>query len=163
MAKDDFGTLGSDIDAAPLVGAVNISHGALQRMHSALVILGNRFMPSTPADIRVANLLKAVSDQHETIEAARTKIARRIIDEVGGPIAVDNLKSAAQQAVMLLIKEEQARFDAEKIEVVLPNKRITQNDLPKERQGEDGWKNGSQLGAIIADLGILFEMPKGED
>lgn len=133
----------------------------VQRMFAALTTMANRFLPSVAADIRVANLINKLEPISRPIAAGRARVANDIIAAHGGPEAIERLGDMAQQAILIEIQVAQDGYDAEAADLDISSwKLVDQSMLPRERAGDDGWKNGANLGAIIADLGPLFEPPK---
>ena len=142
---------------------MDTTHGVVRGMHTALSILGDRFMPNIKADIKVARLLVHFTPIVDPLNVERNKMATKTLEDAKqskGTGDIDKLSNAAQQEVMALVVLAQQEWDNLPITLELPDIKIDQNDLPKERTGDDGWKNGSSLGSIIAGLGELFEYPK---
>ena len=138
---------------------VKLTNRDLRGMFGALQILGNRHLPTIDADLKVGRLIRLLAPLAEPIGPARQRIAARLAEADAGHGDVEKLSPLGQQLLGAAIAGAQADFDGQEVEVDLPPWRITKADLPKEKTGDDGWRNGSQLGAIIADLGLLFEPP----
>lgn len=142
---------------------MKLSRRSLCKQFICLTELGNRFAPTLAADIKVSKLLSAVAKEWEPIAIERAKIgtfAIRNALEMHGVKSLEELPESLQQLTIGEAKVAQDAWDAEEIEVTLPDTRITQNDLPKEKSGENGWQNGNGLAALVAGLGELFEYPK---
>jgi hypothetical protein len=124
--------------------------------------MGNRFLPSLPSDLKVAALLRIIAKENDASSTVRNKIPPRIMEQEGvSTQSIDKMPPLAQQMFVSKLNEAYTDFDSQTVELEFPDRLlITQNDLPKERAGDDGWKNGSMIGAIVADLNLLFEMPK---
>ena len=135
---------------------MTVSNRALRGMFGALGILGNRSMANTLADLKVGRLIHHLAPVCEPIGPAR----QRMIAEFSNGRDLESLTETAAQILAAQLTSELADFDADEIEVKMPVIRIRQDDLPKEKPGDDGWKNAAQLGAIISDLGVLFEFPE---
>ena len=134
---------------------MTVSNRTLRGMFAALGILGNRSMANTLADLKVGRLLHHLAPMCEPIGPARARIAA----EFANGHDVEGLSEAAAQMLATGLAAKVAEFDEEEIEFDMPTMRIVHNDLPKEKPGDDGWKNAAQLGAITSDLGVLFEFP----
>lgn len=134
----------------------------LRGMYSALQILANRFLPSLPSDLKVARLVQEIGKYAEPYSTARNKVAPQLMDQAGlTPANMDKLPPLAQQMFVAKLNEGYSIFDDAKVDIEYTDRLIlTSNDLPKERAGDKGWENGSAIGAIVADLGQLFEYPK---
>ncbi len=132
-----------------------VSNKTLRVMFQALGVLGNRSMANTLADLKVGRLLNHLAPVCEPIIPARAKITSEAMDGAD----VDGLGLAGLEVLQATVTEAQAIFDADEIEVDMPTMRIEQDDLPKEKPGDEGWKNAAQLGAITSDLGVLFTFP----
>jgi hypothetical protein len=134
----------------------------LRGVYNALQVLANRFLPDMKSDLKVAALLREISKYAEPLQSARNKVAPKIAEMEGVTVAnSEKLTPIAQTLFMAKLNEAYSCFDDTEVEVEYTDRlRISQNDLPKERTGEKGWENGSMIGAIVADLGDLFEYPK---
>jgi hypothetical protein len=158
---DDFGPKLEDSDIPDISPKGNTTRREVSRQYAALQILGNRFLPTLASDLKIGRLLAIIRPLAVPLVAERAKIAERIMTEFGGATVIDNMKSAAQQALMAKIQVEQEAYDSEYLNVDIPDRLlVTQDDLPKERSGDDGWQNASQRAALISDLGSLFLWPK---
>ena len=132
---------------------VEMTNKQLSQMYGALGILGNRQMNSRAADLKVARLIRAMAPDAESIIPLRVKIAGDALANIEDPEGISPLVSqqiAAKTAAL------QSEFDLLEVTVDLPSLRINEGDLPTTKKGDDGWQNGSQMGAIVADLGELF-------
>lgn len=130
-----------------------LTNAKLQAMHAALAQLGNRRMALITGDLKVSRLLKAITPIVEGLPAAKQRITSEALEGKD----LQNLKQPEITAINAEIAAKQRALDEETVEIELPNIRLTEDDLPKEQKGEEGWKNASQLGAIVADLDFLFE------
>ena len=135
---------------------MEVSNRTLVTMFTALLELGNRSMANTLADLKVGRLLHALAPTCEPIQPARQRIIARFSDGRD----VEGMSESASQVHQALLNAELADYDGAVIEVAMPTMRITQDDLPKEKPGDGGWKNAAQLGAITSGLDILFEFPE---
>lgn len=125
----------------------------LQRMNNALNILGNRRMANVGADLKVARLLKILMPYVEPLDKTRRQVA---LETIGG-VDAEELTTLQQQAMQLHLANAEAKLLDTEVDVELPLAyALKEADLPKEQTGKDGWTNASQLGAILAELGILF-------
>lgn len=140
------------------------THRGLNGWWQALSELGARFAPTLPADIKTGRLLTPVKLAFEPIAHERARIANRLMQEKTeefGVKTMEELPKSVQRMLENAIVLAQLEWEQQEIEVAIPEGiRITQNDLPKERTGDEGWKNGAGLGGIISELGDLFELPK---
>lgn len=140
------------------------THRGLNGWWQALSELGARFAPTISADIKTGRLLTPVKRAFEPIAHERARIANRMMQDAldeHGVKTIEDLPKSVQRMLDNAIALAQQEWEQTEIEVELPEGlTITQNDLPKERSGEDGWKNGAGLGGIISELGDLFEKPK---
>lgn len=130
-----------------------LTNAKLQAMHAALSQLGNRRMALITGDLKVSRLLKAITPVVEALPAAKQRITSEALEGKN----LQDLKQPEITAINAEIAAKQRALDEETVEIELPNIRLTEDDLPKEQKGEDGWKNAAQLGAIVADLDFLFE------
>lgn len=139
-----------------------LTHREVTAMYGALQLLGNRFLPTINSDLRIGKLLQMVGPHAQPLAAGRVRASRDVIEHYGGAEGIERLSAVAQQAVATEISMAQIEFDRLEIEIegFEDWPKLTQNDLPKERAGENGWQNGSQIAALVADLGVLFEYPK---
>ena len=132
---------------------ISLTNGELQRMRNALAILGNRRMANLGADLKVARLLRVLVPYVEPLEALKREAFLAMMD---GNINAD-LTQLQQQALAIRIAARQAEIDALPIEVEVPTTCLLKEaDLPKEGSGPTGWLNSSQLGVLVADLGLLY-------
>jgi hypothetical protein len=130
-------------------------------MHEGLSELGKRFLPSTPSDIRVARLKQLVEPVATPLIRGRARIASDVM-EAAGVAEGEKITGLLAQSLMAKIIEKQFEFDSQECEFAVPEKKLSQSDLPKERAGDNGWQNAAGLGDIISSLGPLFDMPKDE-
>jgi len=118
-------------------------------IHSALVDLARRKLPSITVDLKVARRIDSLRVEAETFD----KRQKALIAEHTGD---DN---KLERAV-----EFQQKLDAlrdEVIEIPAPKSKITEADLPKAMKGDDGEKNAAGIGAIVADLAPeFFDLPE---
>jgi len=139
-----------------MTDTVKLTNASLQRMRSALAILGNRRMANLGADLKVARLLRALAVYVEPLEAVKRKAALALIDELGEGV---ELTRTQEQVLAMRIAEKQSEVDDAEVEVSLPMSCILKEaDLPRELAGKDAWANNSQLGALVADLGPVYLM-----
>ncbi|HXG72578.1 MAG TPA: hypothetical protein VNJ04_18395 [Gemmatimonadaceae bacterium] len=125
-------------------------------MSNALRLLGNRKMGSVTADLKVGRLIRLLAPHAEPIAETRQKIATFLI----GDRDIEEMSAGESALMASKMVGMQATFDAMEIELDFPaSLKLTQADLPKERTGDDGWKNATQLGAITADLVQLYDFP----
>ena len=133
---------------------LKLTNGRLQQMHAALKILGNRKMANLGSELKVARLLRALAQYVEPLEIVKR---RATLELLGDPQEETKRTLLQEQVLTLRIVECQAGLDSQEAEVELPlSCALKEADLPKELSGADGWKNASQLGALIADLGPLY-------
>ena len=136
--------------------SLRMTNGSLQRMYAALAVLGNRRMASLAADLKVARLLRVLAPHVEPLETLKRGI---VLDLAAGLPKDAALSNTREQLLVMTIGARQAELDAETVEIDLPIVyALRETDLPKEMTGADGWKNSSQLGAIVADLGPLYNL-----
>ena len=139
--------------------AKTMTNSDLRVMYGALGILGNRSCATAMSDLKVGRLLNALAAIAHPIGTAR----QRVSDEFTNGKDPDKMSAPALQIMAAQMASAIAEFDAAEEEFEIPTMRITPDDLPKEKPGDDGWKNGAQIGAISADLGVLFEWPDDEE
>lgn len=132
-----------------------LTNKQLTGIHVGLAALGNRKMALISGDLKVARLLKVVAPLSEPLGPAKQRAASEVLDKY--EVHSDSLTQTQILKINTEIKLAQDAIDQEPVEVEFPEIRIKEEDLPKEQKGEDGWKNASGLGAIIADLDFLFE------
>lgn len=133
--------------------SVEITNKNLLNMFQALQELGTRFLPSMNSDVKVGRMTSFFEPSCSPIEPAKKKLLANFGEQ-------NNLEELTETAVSILVAKlevEMNAYDAVTVKVILPRERITRGDLPKERAGDDGWKNGTGLGTIIANLGPLFQ------
>ncbi len=127
-----------------------LTYRQLSRMFNAIVMLGNRSMANVGADLKVARFIRAL--QPEAVALAKKR------EELRAPPAQEDKPALPAPAPEEIARLERALLD-ERFEVALPLAfRLTEADLPKEKTGADGWKNADGLGAIVADLELLFDL-----
>jgi hypothetical protein len=136
-----------------------VTNGELQRIRTALVMLGNRRMANLGADLKVARLLRVLAPLVEPLEDVKRKVALALIDAL--PEGTE-LTGTQEQIMAMRIASAQTAVDNEEIEVELPMQfALRETDLPKEGAGKEGGANCTALGAIVADLGPLYLMDEG--
>ncbi|HXG71394.1 MAG TPA: hypothetical protein VNJ04_12385 [Gemmatimonadaceae bacterium] len=125
-------------------------------MHTALRLLGNRKMGSVTADLKVGRLIRLRAPHAEPIAETRQKIATFLI----GDRDIEEMSAGENNLLASKLVTMQTELDMAECEIELPaSLKLTEADLPKERAGDDGWKNATQLGAITADLGEFYDFP----
>jgi hypothetical protein len=135
--------------------AMQMKNSDLQRMFGALKILGNRRMANLGADLKVARMLRLLAPLAEPLEAKKSANALALYQEEVPEGA--SLTPMQEQVLRLAIDASQRGVDDAMIDVALPIEfALKQADLPSAESGQDGWRNGAALGAVIADLGDLF-------
>jgi hypothetical protein len=135
----------------------SITRKQVREIHSALLMMSQRLLPTTDTDMKVGAALGVVRKVAEPIISARNNVVTRVVEGLGIK-DVQKMVGLQQDMMMARIQEEQDKFDAELMDFEIDDKYIiTRNDLPKDRVGDDGWKNRAANGAIIADLGPLFK------
>lgn len=142
---------------------VKVTHRTLRGMYAALELLANRRLPSLDADLKVARLLTLLGPVAEPARAARDKVALRVMEETIGGLEPEKVPQPIVALSNTRTKVAIDEFDAEIIEIELPPYRITKEDLPKDKAGDDGWKNGEAAAAIAADLGPLFRFDEADE
>ena len=153
--KADESQNGREAPSVMATEEVEVSQHDLKGMFGALGILGNRFLPTMDSDIKVGRMAYMLAPAAEPLGPAKKKIMAAFGEE-------HDLEGLTETAASILAARMATLLDAEDqkiVKVQMPMARITKADLPKEKTGDDGWKNGAQLGAIISDLGMLFEYP----
>lgn len=124
---------------------------------SALSLLIGRSLPSLDSEMKAGRLHQLVNDRAELIQKAKNKKSNDILKDH----RVEDLKKMSPLLHEKLAGEiavDQGDFDQEdEPEWEWPPWKITKSDLPKEKSGEEGWKNGAGLGAIMSGLGPLFD------
>lgn len=142
-----------------------ITRRELRGMYSALQILCNRFLPTIGSDLKVGELARLIGQIAEPQNAARNKIPLRLMEKEGLTIGeLGKLPTLSQQMYMAMLSEMYTEYDEAKVELAVDDRLLVkQSDLPKEKAGEEGWKNGTMNGAIVADLGSLFVHPKTDN
>ena len=139
---------------------MELTNANLLQMHRALTILGNRRMATLGADLKVARLLAVLKPLVEPLESVKRKAALALVDQM--PEGTE-LTAMQEQILNMRSAEVQSEIDTATVEVELPMAYVLKEaDLPREQTSKDGWVNGSQLGAIIADLGILYVMDEAK-
>lgn len=133
---------------------------AIAKMHAAAQELARRYAPSMDADLKFGRIVVFL-DPHATPQIGeRARIAARIVQEAGGPTACDLMKPVAQQVVQQMITSRQEEYDDQIVYLEIPEKLfVSQNDLPQQKAGDNGWENAASRGALAADLGVLFKWP----
>ncbi|HXG69475.1 MAG TPA: hypothetical protein VNJ04_02560 [Gemmatimonadaceae bacterium] len=125
-------------------------------MSNALRNLGNRKMGSVTADLKVGRLIRLLAPHAEPIAETRQKIATDLI----GDRDIEEMSVGESNLLASKMSAAQTELDMAECEIDLPaSLKLTLADLPKERTGDDGWKNATQLGAITADLGQFYDFP----
>jgi hypothetical protein len=127
----------------------SITRKQVREIHSALLMMSQRLLPTTDTDMKVGAALGVVRKVAEPIISARNNVVTRVVEGLGIK-DVQKMVGLQQDMMMARIQEEQDKFDAELMDFEI-------DDLPKDRVGDDGWKNRAANGAIIADLGPLFK------
>jgi hypothetical protein len=132
---------------------VEITNKNLLNMFQALQELGTRFLPSLNSDVKVGRMTSFFEPSCSPIGPAKKKL----LADFGEQNNLEELTETALSILVAKLEVEMNAYDAVTVKVMLPRERITREDLPKERTGDDGWKNGTGLGALIANLGPLFQ------
>ena len=130
-----------------------MSNRDLGGMYGALVILGNRSLPSMDSDIKIGRMAHCLAPTAEMLQPAKQKA----MAEFGESHSLEDLTDTAANILAAQMTVRLNELDDEQVEVEIPVARVTKADLPKEKSGDDGWKNGARIGGIVSDLGILFE------
>ena len=134
-----------------------MTNGELQRIRTALVMLGNRKMANLGADLKVARLLRFLEPYGEPLETLKKSVAMEMYRAEVPDGAT--LTSIQEQVLFLAIGEKQAEVDALEVAIELPVQfALKEADLPKELAGKEGALNAAGLGALVADLGPLYVM-----
>lgn len=124
----------------------------LLAMNSALGVLAKKTLPSLPAELKVAKLIKAIRPTVEAINEALAKFSEANSKDDGNGNRVPlNAFEYNKLTDAELVKDE---------EVSLPDTRITKDDLPAALKGEKGDANREMNAGVIADLGFLFTTPE---
>ena len=132
---------------------VTITHRELTQKALALSALSGRALPSLDSDMKVGRLHKIHEVEAHLLEKPRNQISIRILKDMD----LKKLTGIEAERIMGTIAIEQADFDRMTIPWEKNKWHITKADLPKEKSGDEGWKNGAGLGAIISGLGDLFQ------
>lgn len=141
------------MERADMADTITVTNRELARMTNALRILGNRRMANVGADLKVARLLKQLMPLAEPLENARRRITLDILDGK----ELSEVSSVETQRLTLKINEAQDALDHDTVEANLTLAwALKEADLPKEQSGDRGWENANGLGALIADLGVLY-------
>ena len=138
------------------------SRRKLARTANALAILAGRSCPSLDADLKAGRLHRIFSDAVEGFDKARNSISMKLLE--GTAIKdLDKLTPLANERLAGQIAVAQAAFDETLVEFEWPKWKIKKSDLPKEKTGDEGWKNGTAIGAITSGLGDLFDWSEIKD
>ncbi len=131
-----------------------LTNRALTKMHVALATLGNRRMANLNADLKVGRLLRAIEPHIEALNDAKRKAAVDLL----GERSLDTLTKEQREQFDFQCAQANTELDTTEVEEIeLPMAYVLKEaDLPRELPGKDGAANASQIGAIVADLGLLF-------
>jgi len=145
--KDD-----KNVDAQP-----ETTNGEILAQWRQLAILVQRALPSLDSDLRAGRMAHMYEAEGKLLEAIRNKISLDTLADFD----LKKLTMLEGEKINGSILAAQAKFDGQvRVDWEVPKWRITRADLPKEKDGDSGWKNGAGVGAIVAGLGNLFEFPK---
>lgn len=118
-------------------------------IHSALVDLARRKLPSITVDLKVARRIESLKPALAAYEAVHKKTIAEYTDAEGKMVNAMGLQAAINE------------LNANRVEIPAPKSKLAQADLPVDLKGDEGQKNTTGLSAIITDLGPdFFDMPE---
>jgi hypothetical protein len=122
-----------------------------QQMYNAVRVLGNRRMNGLDADLKVMRLIAYLTPIIEPLAALKRAKTEELLNagEFDTPLAQDKL---AIQLAIAMAEVDDALVTLE------PNPEwfLDREDLPQDKKGDKNSGNADGLGAILADLGLLF-------
>ena len=145
-----------------------VTHREICGQFGALRELGKRFLPTINSDLRVGKLLSYIGPVASSLLEQRDQIGPKLFEklksELGPTIKFEDLSKLTQQELIARINEAQSKWDEMVVNVTYPSARITPDDLPVEREGDNGRedekRNDYMRGTLIGDLGRLFIYPE---